>query len=140
MEEYNPQPTLIAWVQIPTVSHSQDTTIYLSMATHHNDPQQNPTAVWTRTTWGLACANSGGQFSLADSTSNQNNATDNGATATAGQIDGGMAPTHILRNCRNAAKPGKHIVRYCHLFRLGEPQRNTRVESSARTAGLVDWN
>jgi hypothetical protein len=35
-------------------------------------------------------ANNGGQRSLVDSTSNGNNATNNGATATAGQIDGGM--------------------------------------------------
>ncbi len=94
MEEYNPQTgQLIAWVQIPTVSHSQDTTIYLFYGNPNiTTPQQNPTAVWDANYLGVwHVANSGGQLSLADSTTNQNNATDNGATATAGQIDGGMA-------------------------------------------------
>jgi len=55
--------------------------------------QQNPTGVWTATTWRLARCQQCGQRSLVDSTSNGNNATNNGATATAGQIDGGMQPT-----------------------------------------------
>jgi len=94
MEEYNPQTgQVIAWVQIPTVSHSQDTTVYLFYGNPNiTTSQQNPTGVWDANYLGVwHVANNGGQLSLADSTSNQNNATNNGATATAGQIDGGMA-------------------------------------------------
>ena len=94
LEEYNPQiGQVIAWVQIPTVSHSQDTTIYLFYGNPNiTTSQQNPTSVWDANYLGVwHVANNGTQFSLADSTSNQNNATNNGATATAGQIDGGMA-------------------------------------------------
>jgi RHS repeat-associated protein len=94
MEEYNPQTgQVIAWVQIPIVSHSQDTTIYLFYGNPNiTTSQQNPTSVWDANYLGVwHVANNGGQLTLADSTSNQNNATNNGATVTAGQIDSGMA-------------------------------------------------
>jgi RHS repeat-associated protein len=94
MEEYNPQTgQVIAWVQIPTVSHTQDTTIYLFYGNPNiSMSQQNPTGVWDANYLGVwHVANNGTQLSLTDSTSNQNNATNNGATATTGQIDGGMA-------------------------------------------------
>jgi RHS repeat-associated protein len=93
IEEYDPvHGQVIAWVQIPTLSHSTDTVIYL----FYGNPsitasQQNPTAVWDSNYMGVwHVANNGGQLSLTDSTSNGNNATNNGATSTAGQIDGGM--------------------------------------------------
>jgi RHS repeat-associated protein len=93
MEEYNPQTgQVIAWIKVPTLSHSQNTVIYLFYGNAKvAAPQQNPTAVWDANYMGVWHVANGTQLSLADSTSNANNGTSNGATATAGQIDGGMA-------------------------------------------------
>jgi RHS repeat-associated protein len=93
MEEYDPvHGQVVAWVRIPTLSHTSDTVLYVFYGNSSvTASQQNPTGVWDRNYVGVwHVANSGGQLSLADSTSNGNNATNNGATATAGQIDGGM--------------------------------------------------
>ncbi|MGA2278648.1 MAG: DUF2341 domain-containing protein, partial [Terracidiphilus sp.] len=93
LEEYNPATgQVIAWVRIPTLSHTSDTVLYVFYGNSSiTASQQNPTGVWDSNYMGVwHVANNGGQLSLADSTSNGNNATNNGATATAGQIDGGM--------------------------------------------------
>ena len=93
LEEYNPvNGQVIAWVRIPTLSHTTDTVLYV----FYGNPsitasQQNPTGVWDSNYLGVwHVANNGGQLSLVDSTNNGNNATNNGAISTAGQIDGGM--------------------------------------------------
>ena len=93
LEEYNPATgQVIAWVRIPTLSHATDTALYV----FYGNPniitsQQNPTGVWDANYMGVwHAANNGSQLSLSDSTSKENNATNNGATATTGQIDGGM--------------------------------------------------
>ena len=93
LEEYNPVTgQVIAWVRIPILSHTSDTILYVFYGNSSiASPQQNPTGVWDNSYMGVwHVANPGGALSLADSTSNGNNATNNGATATAGQIDGGM--------------------------------------------------
>ena len=93
LEEYNPATgQVIAWVRIPTLSHTVDTVLYVFYGNASiTASQQNPTGVWDSNYMGVwHVANNGGQLSLADSTSNGNNATNNGATSTAGQIDGGM--------------------------------------------------
>ena len=93
LEEYNPATgQVVAWVRIPTLSHSSDTVLYVFYGNPSvTAPQQNPTGVWDSNYMGVwHVANNGSQLSLADSTSNGNNATNNGATATTGQIDGGM--------------------------------------------------
>jgi len=93
LEEYNPVTgQVIAWVRIPTLSHTTDTVLYVFYGnTSITTSQQNPTGVWDNNYMGVwHVANNGGQLSLVDSTSNANNATNNGATSTVGQIDGGM--------------------------------------------------
>ena len=92
IEKYNPTTgQLIAWVRIPTLSHASDTVIYILYGnTSVTTSQQNPTGVWDSNYLGVWHVPNGTLLSLADSTSNGNNATDNGALATAGQIDGGM--------------------------------------------------
>jgi RHS repeat-associated protein len=93
MEEYNSATgQVIAWVQIPDLSHTSDTTIYMFYGNSSiTTSQQNPTAVWDANYKAVWHVPNGTQLSLADSTSNGNNGTDNGATAAAGQIDGGMS-------------------------------------------------
>ena len=93
LEEYNPVTgQVIAWIHIPTLSHSSDTVLYMFYGNSAiSASQQNPTGVWDSNYMGVwHVANNGGQLSLVDSTNNGNNATNNGATSTAGQIDGGM--------------------------------------------------
>ena len=93
MEEYNPATgQVVAWVRIPTVSHSTDTVIYILYGNASvTTSQQNPTGVWDANYLGVWHVPNGTQLSLADSTNNLNNATNNGAIATAGVIDGGMS-------------------------------------------------
>ena len=92
VEEYNPATgQLIAWVRIPTLSHTTDTVLYVLYGSASvTTPQQNPAAVWDTNYLGVWHVPNGTQLSLTDSTSNANNATNNGAIATSGQIDGGM--------------------------------------------------
>ena len=93
LEEYNPVTgQVIAWIRIPTLSHTTDTVLYAFYGNASiTASQQNPTGVWDSNYMGVwHVANNGGQLSLVDSTSNGNNSTNNGATSTVGQIDGGM--------------------------------------------------
>lgn len=92
MEEYNAVTgQVIAWVNIPNLSHTADTVIYMSYGNPNiSVSQQNPSAVWDSNYMGVWHVPNGTQLSLADSTSNGNNATNAGALPTAGEIDGGM--------------------------------------------------
>ena len=93
LEEYNPVTgQVIAWIRIPTLSHTTDTVLYAFYGNASiTTSQQSPTGVWDSNYMGVwHVANNGGQLSLVDSTSNANNAANNGAISTAGKIDGGM--------------------------------------------------
>jgi len=80
------------WTQVPTVSHSTDTVIYLFYGNASiTTTQENKAGVWDSNYKGVWHVPNGTTLSLADSTSNGNNASNNGATATAGQMDGGMS-------------------------------------------------
>ena len=91
IEEYNPQNgTVVAWVQIPDLSHSSDTVIYL----FYGNPnvaasQQNPTGVWDSNFIGVWHLPNGTNLSVSDSTANANNGiVEGGVSATSGEIDG----------------------------------------------------
>ncbi|MDR3414017.1 MAG: DUF2341 domain-containing protein, partial [Formivibrio sp.] len=92
MEEYNPATgQVIAWVRIPTLSHTSDTVLYMFYGNQSiAASQQNPAAVWDANYMGVWHVPNGAQLSLADSTNKGNNAADNGAAADTGQMDGGM--------------------------------------------------
>jgi hypothetical protein len=93
MEEYDPiHGQVIAWMRIPTLSHTTDTVLYMFYGNSSiTTSQQNTTGVWDSNYMGVwHVANSNGQLSLIDSTNNRNYATNNGAVPTTGQIDGGM--------------------------------------------------
>ncbi|MGO8758759.1 MAG: DUF2341 domain-containing protein, partial [Terracidiphilus sp.] len=95
LEEYNAiTGQVIAWIQIPNLSHTTDTVIYVFYGNAAiSTSQQNPTGVWDQNFMGVWHVPNGTNLSLADSTSNGDNGTNAGATATAGEIDGGMATT-----------------------------------------------
>src|ERR1039458_6069940 len=81
---------MIDWVKVATVSHIQDTTIYMfygnSLVT---TDQSNPTGTWDSNYIGVWHLPNGTVLSANDSTANGNNGTITGATATTGEIDGG---------------------------------------------------
>ena len=80
---------VIAWVQIPLLSHTSDTALYIcygnsSVTTNQN----NPTATWDGTYDMVLHLPNGVTLSANDSTSNANNASITTATAAGGEIDG----------------------------------------------------
>jgi hypothetical protein len=81
------------WVQIPTISHTIDTVIYM----FYGSPgivadTQNRNLTWDSTFKSVYHLGDGVTVRTGDSTGNAD-LTNNGATATAGQIDGGVATT-----------------------------------------------
>jgi hypothetical protein len=89
-ESYNPSTgQLIAWVQVPTVSPTTDTAIYIYYGNTSAGNQQNPTGVWDSNYAGVWHFANGTTLNASDSTSHGNNGTIAGATAAPGLIDGG---------------------------------------------------
>jgi len=90
VESYNATTGAVSyWVRVPTVSHSNDTTLYLCYGNAAiSTSQENRTGVWDTNFRGVWHLGNGSTLSANDSTSNSNNGTINGATATAGQIGG----------------------------------------------------
>jgi hypothetical protein len=83
---------MIDWVNVPTVSHSANTAIYLFYGNSAvTTDQSNPSGTWDSNYAGVYHLPNGTTLSANDSTSNGNSGTINGATATTGQIDGGAS-------------------------------------------------
>lgn len=81
--------TLVFWVNVPVVSASQDTVVYVYFGNSAISTfQSTASSVWDgnyKAVYHLG----GSSPSVADSTSNANNGTNYGATAITGEIDGG---------------------------------------------------
>ncbi len=90
LESYNPVTgQVIAWVQVPSLSPTADTVIYIYYGNAAAADQQNKTGVWDsnyKAVWHLP---NGATLSTSDSTANANDGNNNGATAAAGWVDGG---------------------------------------------------
>lgn len=79
----------IFWVKVPTLSATTDTVIYVAYGDASITTfQSSVTPVWSNNFQGVYHLANGTTLNLADSTSLGNNGTNNGATATTGQIDG----------------------------------------------------
>ena len=95
IESYNAATgQFIAWVNLPTLSHTTDTVIYMFYGNSSvNSSQENKAAVWDSNYIGVWHLGAGGSLSGADSTSNHNSSADTGAnvSATAGMIGGGAS-------------------------------------------------
>jgi hypothetical protein len=90
IESYNSSTgQLIAWVNLPALSPTADTVIFLYFGNPSAPAQQNPTGVWDanyKAVWHLP---NGTSLSPADSTANAANGSINGSVpATSGKIDG----------------------------------------------------
>jgi RHS repeat-associated protein len=90
LEEYNPATgQVVAWVRIPTLSHTTDTVLYMfygnSSAT---TSQQNPAGVWDENHTAVYHLANVGAGIATDSTANGNNGTLAAVSAASGEIDG----------------------------------------------------
>jgi len=92
LEKYDPVAgQIISWIGLPTLSHTSDTVLYIFYGNSSiTASQQNPAGVWDSHYMGVWHVPNGTQLSLVDSTAYGNNASNNGAVAAAGEIDGGM--------------------------------------------------
>lgn len=79
----------IIWVEIPTLSGVDDTTIYIYFGNSGASDQQNTTGVWDSNYKLVAHLPNGTTLTANDSTSNANNGTNSGTvTAASGKVDG----------------------------------------------------
>ncbi|MFN7982687.1 MAG: DUF2341 domain-containing protein, partial [Vicinamibacterales bacterium] len=93
---------LVAWVQIPSLSSTADTVIYMYYGNAGASNQQSITATWESNFKGVWHLN--GVFT--DSTSNGNNGTNTGTTAGAGKISNGRVYTRA-NGADKITVPGK---------------------------------
>jgi len=80
--------TLVAWVQVPAVSPTSDTTIYIYYGNAGAANQQNPTGVWDTNYKGVWHFGGASGLSASDSTADGYNGTIGNAVAGAGGIGG----------------------------------------------------
>ena len=96
VEFYDPvNGVLVAWVQLPTVSHTANTIFYVlygnaSVSTAQNTGSYTPANVWDVNYVGVYHMGALGVLAT-DSTSYGNNGSITGATATTGKVGGGAA-------------------------------------------------
>lgn len=93
---YNPSTGVVNyWVQIPTVSHTSDTVIFLFFGNSSiTTDQSNKNGTWNSYYKGVWHLPNGSTLTANDSTGNANNGTISGPTATAGYFDGGANFVH----------------------------------------------
>lgn len=91
VERYNASTgEIVAWVKIASVDSTVDTVFYLRYGGTITTDQSDPTNVWTNSFTAVFHVKDGTTLSVLNSKTG-NNGTNNGATATSGQIDGGAA-------------------------------------------------
>ncbi len=93
---YNPSTGAVNyWVQVPSLSHVADTVIFLFFGNSSvTSDQSNKNGTWDSKYRGVWHLPNGSTLTANDSTSNANNGTISGPTATAGYFDGGANFVH----------------------------------------------
>src|SRR3989344_2356765 len=90
LEKYtNTTGELIAWVEIPTLDYDDNTVIYMYYGNAAAADQQDITGTWDANYKGVWHLPNGTTLTALDSTSNNNDGTISGITATTGKINGG---------------------------------------------------
>src|SRR5579862_8933316 len=111
IETYNPSTgQLIAWVQVPSVSQTIDTSIYMYFGNPTAGTQQSKAAVWDANYQGVWHLANGTSLSASDSTSNAANGTISNSVATNGEIGGGASFTGIGGSLDFGSGSGLHIT------------------------------
>ena len=89
LESYNPATgKTAAWIRVPSLSATADTTIYVYYGNAAAPDQQNKTGVWDSSFTMVQHFGDGVTLNATDSTVNGSNGTINGATAGVGQMGG----------------------------------------------------
>lgn len=91
---------LIAWVQVPSLSPTRDTVLYMYYGNPLTADQENKPGVWDSTFAGVWHLGNGTALSVADSTANSLTTMNSGAIPAAGEIDGassfsGSSPSYL---------------------------------------------
>jgi len=151
LEQYNPVTgQLTAWVRIPSLSHTGDTTLYVFYGNSAvTSSLENKTGVWDSSYGGVwHLGTNGAALSSADSTSNANNATVVGsASAATGQMGGGAgltgSPNYIDAGNNPSVAP-RHTgtfsiwVKYNAFGDWTTPMGNGNIAADAN--GAMIWN
>jgi hypothetical protein len=82
---------LIAWVEVSSLLATTNTTLYMYYGNASATDQQDVSGTWSNGFGGVWHTPDGTTLSANDSTSNNNDGTINGPTATTGKIDGGAS-------------------------------------------------
>lgn len=91
IENYNSGTgEFVAWVQIPTLSHTTDTVFYVVYGNGSISNNQSASIPWDSNYLGVYHLGDASTVSTTDSTNNANNLTNHGGTAAAGEIRGGV--------------------------------------------------
>lgn len=92
IESYDPQTgALLAWVKVPTLSHTTDTVIYLCYGNAAaGTDQSNKAGTWDASFLAVYHLGNGTTVDVSDATGNLNG-TNNGSTAAAGIVGGGAS-------------------------------------------------
>jgi len=128
---------LVAWVKVPTVSSSANTTIYMYYGNPASSDQQNKNGVWDANYKAVWHLNEGGTGTRYDSTANANNANPrnyDGTEGTTGQITGadrlhGTSPSDYLESASNIGITGNSARTISFWVNLADTSRN----------GMVGW-
>jgi len=92
IEDYNSGTgLLLAWIRIPSLSTSSNTTIYMYYGNDTMGAQENPTGVWDSdyvAVWHLPEDPSGSSPQMYDSTANDNDGISGGSMTSGDQVDG----------------------------------------------------
>lgn len=132
------------WVRVPTVSHTVDTVIYLFYGNAAIvSSQENVTGVWDTNFKGVWHFKDGATLSVADSTSNANNGTNHGATATSGNFDGAAGFVAINQQyVSRASNSGLNLTSSFTVDAWLNPSSTgtfSMTAKDANTAGNREW-
>ena len=128
IESYNGSTgQLIAWVQIPTLSHTTDTIIYLFYGNSRiTASQENKPGVWNANYEGVWHLPNGTVLSALDSTANGNNGTLVGPpSAVAGEIGGGAGFNGTNQAITVAAASSINALSHSFTYELWFKSTNT---------------
>jgi uncharacterized protein (TIGR03437 family) len=120
VESYNPtNGTVVIWVQIPTLSYTTDTVIYMWYGNSSISTFQSKGSPWDSTFGGVWHLANGTTLSAKDSTTNGNNGTLSSSppTATTGMIDGAAS---FNGSTNYITVPGSASLRPANAFTFSE--------------------
>jgi RHS repeat-associated protein len=137
-ESYNASTgALIYWINIPTVSHSTDTVIYMWYGNPNvTTSQATPSTVWN-SAYDAVYHFSGSTLNLNDSTSFGNNLSNNSATSTPGTIGQGISlqPAYAWNGSPSGLPTGTSARTISEWFQMDDSRANQALGGWGNNAG-----